>query len=232
MLRVAVVLIVGAIAIAMMIDRLPPEDLPFIPIDLDRPVGFATGMKLAGLRSASDACANAIAGSKLAVTWLPDRDPGGFCRLHDVVQIERSGIPWSAPPRTTCALAAALYVWEREVVAAAAAHHLGTTVTRIDHLGTYACRTVRGSAGSDARPGGRPSEHASANAIDVAGFRLANGGRITVARDWSGDGPAAAFLHDVRDGGCRLFRAVLSPDYNAAHADHFHLDMGRWDICR
>lgn len=226
----AVILIVCAVAAAVLIDRLPPEDVPFIRVDLERPVGFATGMKLSGLRGDLGACQDAVARSKLVARHLPDRDLGGFCRLHGVVQIERSSIPWSTPPRATCALAAALYVWEREVVAPAAARHLGTTVTRIDHFGTYACRTVRGSSGSGS--GGRPSEHATANAIDVAGFRLANGRRITVARNWNGDGPAAPFLHDVRDGSCRLFRAVLSPEYNAAHADHFHLDMGRWGICR
>ncbi|WP_208534621.1 extensin family protein, partial [Pseudomonas aeruginosa] len=25
---------------------------------------------------------------------------------------------------------------------------------------------------------------------------------------------------------------VLGPDYNAAHRDHFHLDMGLWKVCR
>ena len=31
---------------------------------------------------------------------------------------------------------------------------------------------------------------------------------------------------------CRIFGAVLSPDYNAAHANHFHFDMGYWMTCR
>jgi hypothetical protein len=41
----------------------------------------------------------------------------------------------------------------------------------------------------------------------------------------------------VRDGACRLFATTLSPDYNAAHADHLHLDQanrgaGGWRACR
>ena len=44
--------------------------------------------------------------------------------------------------------------------------------------------------------------------------------------------PEAAFLREVNDGACRFFNAVLGPDYNAAHRDHFHLDMGRWRVCR
>ena len=64
---------------------------------------------------------------------------------------------------------------------------------------------------------------------------LANGRRITVARDWNDGGPDGAFLRDVRDGACGLFSTTLSPDYNASHRDHLHLDEapGRgWRACR
>ena len=44
--------------------------------------------------------------------------------------------------------------------------------------------------------------------------------------------PEAAFLRDVRDGACDWFDIVLGPDYNAAHADHFHFDRGGGRICR
>ncbi|MFN3798647.1 MAG: extensin family protein, partial [Sphingobium yanoikuyae] len=52
-----------------------------------------------------------------------------------------------------------------------------------------------------------------------------------------GQGKDAAFLRDVRDGACGLFSTVLSPDYNAAHRDHFHLDQAErgatgWRACR
>lgn len=30
----------------------------------------------------------------------------------------------------------------------------------------------------------------------------------------------------------RQLNTVLGPDYNAAHHDHFHLDMGLWQVCR
>ena len=70
--------------------------------------------------------------------------------------------------------------------------------------------------------------------IDIAGFVLADGTRISVLRDWPGEGDKARFLRTVRDGACDGFATVLSPDYNAAHADHFHLDMSpRWrGVCR
>jgi hypothetical protein len=117
------------------------------------------------------------------------------------------------------------------VIQPAAIRHFGSRVTRIDHLGSYHCRRTYG------RTAGAWSQHATADALDVAGFRLADGTRISVLEDWSGGGPKAAFLREVRDGGCRLFPTVLSPDYNAAHRDHFHLDMASrgvmgWGVCR
>ncbi|PTS74531.1 extensin, partial [Sphingomonas sp. HMWF008] len=81
------------------------------------------------------------------------------------------------------------------------------------------------------------SEHSTADAVDIAAFVLADGRRISVLEDWRGNGPEATFLHRVRNGACRLFATTLSPDYNAAHANHLHLDqavrggMG-WTVCR
>jgi hypothetical protein len=109
----------------------------------------------------------------------------------------------------------------------AARRILGQPVVRINHFGSYACRNVNHAAS------GRRSEHASAGAIDLAGFVLRDGREITVARHWKGaDSRAADFLRAVRDGGCGVFNGVLGPDYNAAHRDHFHLDMGRYRVCR
>jgi len=86
-------------------------------------------------------------------------------------------------------------------------------------------RTSRGTSG-------RMSQHATANAFDIAGFELADGRRINLLSHWNGDGPEAAFLRQVRDGLCEWFNVTLSPDYNALHADHFHVDMGPFLSCR
>jgi hypothetical protein len=63
---------------------------------------------------------------------------------------------------TSCPVAAALALWEWHVVQPAAIRHLGTKVARIEHLGSYSCRRLYG------RSEGQWSEHASANAIDIA----------------------------------------------------------------
>lgn len=101
-------------------------------------------------------------------------------------------------------------------------------MARVDHFGSYACRNVRGAHSE----GGQRSQHATANALDVAGFRWQSGHQIRLVNDWESDGPEAAFLREVLDGACRFFKGTLSPDYNAAHRDHFHLDQEPYRICQ
>ena len=131
-------------------------------------------------------------------------------------------------PAVTCPVAVALELWRRDSVAPAARTLIGSELARIEHLGAFSCRRMYGAAD------GPWSEHATANAIDIAGFVFADGRRISVSDDWEGAAPEAAFLREVRDGACASFATVLSPDYNAAHADHFHLDQDdRWTgVCR
>lgn len=124
-----------------------------------------------------------------------------------------------AGPGVSCPVAAALYLWERDIVRPAALRHFGKPITAIDHFGTYSCRRINN------RPSGDWSAHARANAIDIAGFRLEGGEQVRVLGDWNGTPAKAAFLREVRDGACRLFSTTLSPEYNAAHADHLHLDQ-------
>ena len=128
----------------------------------------------------------------------------------------------------TCAVAAGLELWQRNTLEPLAQDLFGSTIARVEHLGVYSCRRLYG------RSDGPYSEHATGNAIDIAGFVLEDGTRISVLGDWAGDGDKARFLRAARDGACSAFATTLSPDYNAAHADHFHLDMdARWSaVCR
>jgi hypothetical protein len=77
----------------------------------------------------------------------------------------------------------------------------------------------------------RLSQHAYANAIDVAGFEIEGGPSISVSRDWKDESERGRFLREVRDGACRTFSVVLSPEHDRAHGNHFHFDMGLGDTC-
>jgi hypothetical protein len=107
-----------------------------------------------------------------------------------------------------------------------AREHLGEDIARIEHFGTYACRNIYDRAES------RRSAHATASAIDIAGFRLKDGSSASVLHDWGKQTTKGRFLKDARDEACRFFGIVLSPDYNKAHANHFHLEIGGFGLCR
>jgi hypothetical protein len=215
--------------------RRHPEDMPWTGLDLARPVGAFTGRKLASLAGEGEKCRALLTRAGISFTALPPRDGGPRCGYDDAVRFRPGGalaMAWHpADLGISCPVAAALALWEWHVVQPAALKHFGVKVAAIDHFGSYSCRRLYN------RAEGGWSEHAAANAVDVAGFRLEDGRRLTVARDWSGTDAEAKFLHEVRDGACRLFATTLSPDYNESHRDHLHLDQAArgalgWRGCR
>lgn len=235
-LRRTIALALGALlaivlVLVQLLPRVPPQDLPWTPLDLDAPVGTATAGKIAALDG--KACLSLLHAADIAYRALPDTRHG-HCGVADGIRWERGGLRTIryrlAGPPLECPLATALTLWERDVVEPAAARILKSRIVTIEHLGSYSCRRMYG------RTAGAWSEHARARAIDVAGFVLADGRHVTVARHWRRAGPEARFLHAIRDGGCRLFATVLSPDFNAAHRDHLHLDEAKrgtiWRACR
>jgi hypothetical protein len=207
--------------------RAHPEHNPWAPLDLGDPPGWATQRKLAALRDDPAECRAVLVRSAVAFSALAPAGEGACTRTDRTVLYDSPLSPESPP--TTCAVAAALSRWVERSVKPAARELLGADLARIEHLGAYSCRRLYG------RGSGPWSEHATGNAIDIAGFTLADGTRVSVLRDWDGDGPKAKFLHRVHDGACQAFGTVLGPDYNAAHADHLHLDQqarGWGAVCR
>nr|WP_247711854.1 extensin family protein [Qipengyuania qiaonensis] len=203
-----------------------PEHDPWAPLDLRDPTGWAIEAKLLALRNDISMCRAVLDRSDVSYQALEPAGDGA-CRREDRTLLNSFPLIPGTPP-VTCPASVALLLWERDVVAPAAKAKFRSEVSRIEHLGAYSCRRLYG------RNSGPWSEHATANAIDIAGFVLEDGTRISVLRDWTGGGDKASFLREVRDGACSSFATVLSPDYNAAHADHFHFDMSpRWrGVCR
>jgi len=210
-----------------------PQHDPWAPLNLADPPGWATDRKLAALRGDTATCRAFLARNGIdSVALLPAG--AGACRREDraVLAAPAAAGVTLVPrgPQAACAIDAALAWWLLHGVQPAAKATLGSRVVRIEHYGTGNCRRIGGG-----KSGGW-SEHATANAIDVAGFVLADGRRVSVKGDWSRPSDKAAFLRMARDSACRSFATVLSPDYNAAHADHLHLDQanrpGGWSACR
>ena len=196
---------------------LHPEHDPRAPLDLDHPVGWATQAKLDALQGNPGICRDVLDRSNIAFSALPSAGEGA-CLRQDRTRLADFPLSPDVPP-VSCPTAVALVLWQRDTVQPAAQSIFGQDVASIGHLGAFSCRRLYG------RSTGPWSEHATANAIDIAGFTLADGTQISVLRDWDSAGKKARFLRRVRDGACESFATTLSPDYNAAHADHFHLDQ-------
>ena len=77
----------------------------------------------------------------------------------------------------------------------------------------------------------RLSQHALGLAIDIAGFRLSDGSTVSVEHDWAGPGPKRLFLRHLARRACQYFSVVLTPDSNADHYNHLHLDIGPERLC-
>lgn len=199
-----------------------PQDVPWTALRLGDPIGKFSLRKLAALADNPAQCRALLGAVNAAEIAAPATIVSPDCAFSDGVRLVAAKDEADFAPAgvvTRCPVAAALLIWERQVLQPAAARHFGQRVAQIHNAGSFSCRRVNG------RSEGRFSEHATANAIDILGFTLADGTRISVLEDWPGSGARALFLRDVRDGGCDLFATVLSPDYNAAHADHLHFDQ-------
>jgi hypothetical protein len=196
------------------------------PLDLNQLSNWATSLHLYLFRSDPDACFAALDHGQVGYVPAPVRPIVNGCGYEDAATLRRAEVSYGGDVLLYCGALMPLLLWQRHVVEPAAQQMFGTGVSAIRHLGAYSCRNV-----NHARYG-RRSQHATANAIDLAGFVLADGTRFSIARDWHDPGAKGRFLHQVRDGACRFFNVALSPDYNALHHDHFHLDASWWHACR
>jgi hypothetical protein len=210
----------------------PERFNPWAPLDVAAEPDLLTGFKLRRARGDPARCMAALAGAGMHYEAVPDRDTGPGCGFRDAVRL-RGGrsLALSSPTVLSCRAALSFAMWERHALQPAAALHLGAPLVRLEHLGSYACRDVNTGEGATARSG-RRSRHATADALDVSGFVPEDRRRISVRRDWGGDDAEARFLRAAHAGACRYFDGVLGPDYNAVHADHFHLEAGGWSLCR
>lgn len=210
------------------------QHLPWRSLNPDAPIGLATKMQLTRVAlSPSSSCeALALQSASLNSLPAPPKDGDGPCGWTVARLMYGTGGVTLSPGEAAlqCPLALGQHIWLREIDTLAR-EQLSSGLAQVYHAGSYNCRRQRGN-GSSAW-----SEHAFANAFDVTGFKLSDGRVISVLKDWDGKASDESvkrrkFLRDVRDAACDIFHVTLSPDFNAAHADHFHLDMGPYSSCR
>ncbi len=175
-------------------------------------------------------CLAQLSTSRALFTPLPDQYYGAGCSTLNTVRLstlksDEASLALSNLGPVTCPMAETFASWARFGVDRAAQQILGSPLVRIETMGSYNCRNVAGSE--------RRSAHATANAIDVSGFILADGRRITIKGNWTtGTGAERRFLAAIHTSACKRFGTVLGPAYNPAHADHLHLELSGRAFCR
>lgn len=97
-------------------------------------------------------------------------------------------------------------------------------VVTLRHLGTYNCRVIAGT--------NTLSRHGYGDAIDLSQFDFANGDVYSIVNDFEQDTTtfstdAAEWLYDTSQDwhDAQIWNIILTPNYNAAHYNHFHVDL-------
>lgn len=167
--------------------------------------------------------------SPLEMHW--NRSRQFLCGAKQVVRYQRgpAAIRYSSSPRVTCAVALALLRFEA-IVQEEAERLFGRKVTAIEQMGTYNCREI-------AAYEGWVSQHSFAHAIDVKRFTLKGGREISVQKHYGRGSSAPAhkegqFLRAVarRVVSEGVFHVVLTPNFDRAHHNHFHLDLAAYVV--
>lgn len=192
----------------------------------------------ADVLTARSACERMLQG--LDIIWRPDQpigEPGGCGTPAPIAIAEVAQIRIDPPATVNCDFAKALHGWLSQSVQPTAKKQMGASVIGIRNASSYACRR-RNNASS-----GKLSEHAKANALDIAAFDFSRKAQITVAGGASGLlqkiglSGKGNFMKAVRKSACQYFNTVLGPGADRHHGDHFHVDLmklrpGRFKMCR
>ena len=171
--------------------------------------------------SEARSCLANLSTKSVRFSALQNQSFGGGCRTIDTVKLMDFGTTTTNLGAMTCPLADNFSAWAKHAVRPAAKQYLGSEVVRIETFGTYSCRNVNGGRS------GKLSQHAYGNAVDVSAFILEDGRRVSVLNGWHGKDDERGFLRRLHQSACKRFGTVLGPDYNGAHANHFHFDMAK-----
>ena len=200
--------------------RSPPLVLPeqFAPPQ-EAYASFPDSAGAAAVPAAPSACQLRLA--KLAVFQaLGTLIGAGDCGAPDAVQLQAVMLPDQSkvavtPPATLrCPMAEQVAAWLRDDVAPTLAES-GPPLRILDNFDSYECR------GRNRVRAAQLSEHGRADALDVRGFRLADGREINL----TDIGVVKDLREKIRFSACARFSTVLGPGSDGYHEEHVHLDL-------
>ena len=205
--------------------RVPPALLVFCAAGCLAGCGFFGRAERPVWRAqAENACfARKLVAPSATIVPAPEIDGPGICgmtRPLKVSALANGAIAVDKVLTIDCPMIPAMEAWLNDIVEPDAQRRFGQRVVTLNVFGAYSCRSVDNIAGA------RLSEHAFGNAVDVAGFTLADGREIDFMHDWKKtDSPESAFLHEAHAGACGYFTTALGPGADVFHYNHIHLDL-------
>jgi hypothetical protein len=194
------------------IAALPPTTVARnIPHPMPRPAGLGQQKPQQKASIKGSVCGNpSIKGQDIPAI----RSSVKGCGIKEAVRVtEVDGITLSPAATLNCGTAKALDMWIKKSVQPTFG---AGNVVRFQVAASYSCR------GRNNVKGARISEHGRGNAIDIAGFVLADGSSLTVERNYN------KTLRKVHKGACGIFGTTLGPGSDGNHENHIHLDIARY----
>jgi hypothetical protein len=173
--------------------------------------------------AAGQFCLDQLGERGIGFNMVPMAASFGSCSMTNGVKVDSLLVPFDKPATVTCPMALRLDDFEINVVQMAAQRWFKRRLVGIRQLSSFSCRNIAGSS--------RLSAHGRGQAIDIAAFELEGGLVISVKVHWQARDARAQFLREVAHGACQMFSVVLTPDTNADHHDHLHLDIGPRPFC-
>ena len=159
------------------------------------------------LSDQGEVCLDELSQRGISFHYLGDTSEG-VCGIKNAVRITNfPNTQMSSSITVNCSFALVLNDFLREIEAG-----------QITHMGSYNCREMRSSL--------LMSEHSYGTAIDISEIDSAS-----VLEDWGTQTAKGRVLRRASDLACTFFSNVLTPDTNASHRDHFHLDNGFGSSC-
>jgi hypothetical protein len=225
---VALALLAICVFFVMRQGFLPAAWSPLPALDLADPGAWFVDWRIAELKRDRALCLRVLRAPQISAAPVSANPLKNGCGWENAVRISNAGGATLNVGTVSCEVAAGIAMWLAHEVQPRAVAMLGSRVSSVQHLGSYSCRNVVGRK----LPVSSRSQHATANALDIGGFTLADGRTIRVLRHWPGSGPEARFLREIHARACRYFRVAIGPEYNALHRDHFHYDRGLFSRCK
>ena len=221
----------GLLALLSGQNRRNPPGVTAVAVSLrpqERPAGLAAAVRAAATRATPGRVTQpgqrgALCGQRGIVGDRLERIPGRIngCGISEPVRVrDIDGITLAQPATINCDTAIALQDWLNDSVVPAVGRR-GGGVASLRVVASYSCRTRNN------QPGARLSEHATGNAVDIAGIGLVDGSEISVLDDWD-NGREGRILRDLHSAACGTFGTVLGPGSDRYHRDHFHLDVAAY----